>query len=341
MLGTEKNPKGPNLNKFRKVTKNISGSELSFFAPPPDDPFSSNDKWEAEPDELKLEDLEEFKVLSSSRLSGETQECQDIRSKRIYSNRWAFRGLPIIQGYCGHINCLIDINYIEDLPINESLFNKTILAQSAYRRFNFSTLQDLHSAKKDDLFDLTQEKWSSHLGPLNCQWVKQGNNDWLYFESQPLINTPLTINLFAPIDHKFFISFRFVVTRSASEVNCSYELEKRIEITSFLKFSTNIINTLNLNLSKKEAANKKKVETNLNKDSIICDRPILSITNQEIEHAKHVMYEWSKVEDKDTVIKKENSREIDDFIENRIKARPLSNSYPIGDPLYIHSKSSG
>ena len=338
IIGSEKNPKGPSFRRARTIEKELSGSRIRFLAPPHNDPLSSIQEWEAEAACQDIFDSSQYCPLSWVRKSGERYEFYDLQVLRIYSSRWGFNGLPILQGYCGHVNFLIDVNSVEDLPVNESLFENRVLAREAYRAFNLTELQDLHKGHSDDPTDFTPYRWPSYLGPLNCQWIEHRSTDWLYFESQPLINDAETIVWNAAVDDKHYLSCRFVIRRSARNAGNSYRIEQRIPRENFLKLMHQIMDSLSLDLSPEAAARRAQVQAQPGAS----DKPLLGITQKQVEEAKHVLYMWSDREYEDSSKGEDDDHrasreEVAAFVDERIKPRPLPNSYPPGQILGLSS----
>lgn len=336
IFGNEKNPKGPSFRKARAVEKRLSGSRIRFLAPPHHDPLSSIQDWETEPASQDIFDRSRYRPLSWVRKSGERHEFDNLRVLRVYSSRWGFTGLPILQGYCGHVNFLIDVNAVEDLPVNESLFENHVLAREAYRAFDLTELQDLHKGHSDDPTDYTPYRWPSYLGPLNCQWLEHGGSDWLYFENQPLVNDAEMVVWNAAIDDKHYLSCRFVIKRSARNAGNAYRIEQRVPRDNFLKLMQQIMDSLTLELAPEAATRRAQVQAQPGASN----KPLLGFTQEQLEEAKHVLYMWSDREYEDSSKGEDDDHrasreEVAAFVDERIKPRPLPNSYPPGELLEL------
>ncbi|MCX2778210.1 hypothetical protein [Microbulbifer thermotolerans] len=339
MFGTEKNPKPPSFSKARVIEKDFSGNKLKFLAPPHRDPFSKIKSWEKEPNYFDIFNPEIFHSLKVRRKTGKQKNFDFRKTLIAYSSIWEFRGIPILQGYCGDLILIIDINTVEDLPVNESLFDNRILAKEAYREFELVKLQDLHRGQSDDPLDLTAYHWPSYIGPINSQWLSLAGHDWLYFEDQPLLRNEQTINWIIAIDDKRYLSFRFSFTRSASNAGNPYRIEQRVPRDNFLALMHKIMDSLTLGLNPKAAARRAQVQAQPGAS----DKPILTCTPEQVEEAKHVLYMWSgrgyeepgKSRDDDH---RANPEDVAAFIEERIKPRPLPNSYPPGELLKLEQQ---
>ncbi|MCX2796041.1 hypothetical protein OQJ62_14030 [Microbulbifer thermotolerans] len=332
LIGTEKKPKGPKFSRSRPIEKNLSYTRLKFLAPPHKDPFSDLDSWETEPKSIDIDD----RSIYRSRKLPNGKNLNGFFSARAYSSRWAFCGIPLLQGYCGHMNLLVDVNLVDNLPINETLFDNNVLTREVYNEFLQTELNDLHEGYSDDPLDVTQYRWPSYLGPINCQWSHIGDSDWLYFEDQPLMRKNQTIFWNVAISDKQYLSFRFVITRSARNAGNPYRIEQRVPRDNFLALMHKIMDSLTLDLNPKAAARRAQVQAQPGAS----DKPILTCTPEQVEEAKHVLYMWSgrgyeepgKSRDDDH---RANPEDVAAFIEERIKPRPLPNSYPPGELLKL------
>ncbi|WP_346837848.1 hypothetical protein [Microbulbifer sp. SAOS-129_SWC] len=341
IFGSEKNPKGPAFKKARPIEKNLSGIKLCFRAPPSSDPLSSIEEWESEPASRDIYDLSVFRPLNWIRKSGERHEFKEIQMLRAYSSRWGFRGLPIIEGYCGYINFLIDVNFVDDLPVNETLFENQTLAREAYRSFELTELSDTHKGHSDDPMDLTPYSWPSYLGPINSQWQNLGNSDWFYFESQPLVNDSEMITWNTAITDKHYLSCRFIINRSARNAGNSYQIEQRVPRNNFIEFANQVMETISIELPLDMLKRRAQIQAQIKAN----EKVILTCTRMQVEEAKHVLYMWSdreyeapgKGEDDDH---RADPDDVAAFVDERIKPRPLPNSYPPGEVLNLESQAN-
>ncbi|WP_444917006.1 hypothetical protein [Microbulbifer sp. JMSA003] len=334
-------PRGPNFRSARRIEKTLSGSKLSFMAPPSADPFSSIQKWEMESDEFDIFDANNFRPISyrSSKNLDDEIEFPDITYLRLFSSCWGFKGMPFFGGYRGEIGLTVDVIKVEDLPINESLFDTRVLAKEVYRKYELEDLHDFHRGLKDDPFDLTQYRWPNYLGPINCQWVKQANKSWLYFESQPLRRKFDKLSWYTALTDKHFLSFRFDVTRSASNAGNSYQINQRVSWQNYVSYVQRIADSLDLSLT--SDLSKRLVQ--VQKQPGAKDKQTLSFTSKQVKDAKYVMRMWSdsgytapgKGEDEDH---RASIDEVSSFIDKRIQHRPLHNSYPLGDKIEVVSR---
>ncbi|WP_444893473.1 hypothetical protein ACJJIE_02775 [Microbulbifer sp. TRSA001] len=333
-------PRGPNFRRARRIDKTLSGSKLSFMVPPPADPFSSIQKWETEPDEFDIFEAKNFRPISycpGKDLDDEI-EFPPIRYLRVFSSCWGFKGMPIIGGYGGKIGLVVAITSIEDLPINESLFNTRVLAKEVYRRYELGDLHTFDPGLKNDPFDLTEYRWPSYLGPINCQWVEQANKNWLYFESQPLRNKIDKISWHTALTDKHFLSFRFNITRSASNAGNAYRINQCLSWENYISFAQRIMDSLEFDLTSDLSDRLVKIQGQSEGN----DKPILSFTSRQVNDAKYVMRMWSGsgyvAPGKDTDDNRASADEVSSFIGRRIQPRPLHNSFPLGDKIEVASR---
>ncbi|SHF92422.1 hypothetical protein SAMN04487965_2965 [Microbulbifer donghaiensis] len=235
---------------------------------------------------------------------------------------------------------MIEINALEDLPVNESLFDNRVLAREVYKQFELTKLLDLHRGRSDDPLDITPYRWPSYIGPINCQWLSLQGADWLYLEDQPLLKIEQTINWNIAIDDKRYLTFRFSFTRSARNAGNPYRIEHRVPKDNFLGLMHQIMNSLNLELSPEAAARRAQIQAQPGAS----DKPLLGCTPEQVKEAKHTLYMWSgrgyqeegKDRDDDH---RANPEDVAAFIDERIKPRPLPNSYPPGELLKLSPQS--
>ncbi|SHF92383.1 hypothetical protein SAMN04487965_2964 [Microbulbifer donghaiensis] len=235
---------------------------------------------------------------------------------------------------------LVNINRVKDLSINESLFDNRVLSREAYLQLLSSKLHDFHEGHSDDPLDLTPYRWPSYLGPINCQWLAHNGNDWLYFESQPLVSGGEIVSWQTAIDDRHYLSCRFVITRSARNAGNPYRIEHRVSKKNFLCLMHQIMNSLNLELSPEAAARRAQIQAQPGAS----DKPLLGCTPEQIKEAKHVLYMWSGRGYQEEGKNREddhraNPEDVVAFIDERIKPRPLPNSYPPGEVLKLSPKS--
>ncbi|WP_444917009.1 hypothetical protein [Microbulbifer sp. JMSA003] len=334
-------PRGTNFRSARRIEKTLSGSKLSFIVPPTADPFSSIQKWEAEPDEFDILEAENFRPISycSGKDLDEKIEFPAIRYLRLFSSCWGFKGVPIIGGYAGKVGLVVTVTSIEDLPVNDSLFDTRVLAKEVYRRYELGDLHNFELGLKSDPFDLTEYHWPSYLGPINCHWVEQANKSWLYFESQSLRNKLDKVSWHTALTDKHFLSFRFNITRSASNAGNAYRVSERVSWENYIGFVQRIVDSLDLRLTSDLSGRLVKILEHPEANS----KPILSFTSKQVNDAKYVMSMWSssgyiapgKGRDDDN---RASTDEVSSFINKRIQPRPLHNSYSLGDKIEIVSR---
>ncbi|MCK7596504.1 hypothetical protein M0G74_04365 [Microbulbifer sp. CAU 1566] len=332
IFGTQKNPKGPSFGKSRTINKNISGHSLKFSAPPSKDPFSNIESWEDEPDDIDLLDKNSYKPTEIS----DSDINKHLLWSRIYSNIWEFRGLPIIDGYCGSLTMLINLHEVDDLPVNESLLKDEILTKEAIRILQISNARDFNTGISYDPFDLTEHQWPSHIGPLNLQWVTLNNNEWLYFENQPLVENKNQYLWHIAIDEKHYLRCIFSIKRSAMNAGNPFRIENHVSKDNFLDFMYKIMETMEVNLSAESASRKPTAQSHQAGNK----RPHYKLTPDQIEEAKHVMYMWSakgftengKDENSDH---RASPEDVSAFIENYLQPRLLPGGHPPSNSLNL------
>ncbi|WHI46631.1 hypothetical protein ACJJIW_20070 [Microbulbifer sp. JMSA004] len=333
--------RGPNFRRARRVEKTLSGSKLSFMVPPPSDPLSSSQKWDVEPEEFDIYEAKSYRPISyrSSKNLDEKINFPAIKYLKIFSSCWGVKSRPVLGGYGGNIKLFATVVSIEDLPINESLFDTNVLAKEVYRKYELIDLHNFDPGLKKDPFDLTQYRWPSYFGPINCQWVKQDGKSWLYFESQPLRNKPDRISWHTALTDKHFLSFRFDITRSASNAGNAYRVNQCIPWEDQISFAQDVVDSLCLNLTSDLSDRLVKVQAEPEAN----DKPILSFTSRQESDAKHVMRMWSSSgyiapDQGGSGDNRASADEVSTFIDKRIQHRPLHNSYPLGDKIEVVSR---
>ncbi|WP_444921227.1 hypothetical protein ACJJID_01780 [Microbulbifer sp. CnH-101-G] len=334
-------PRPPSFRRARKVEKDLSGCILSFEVPPYSDPFSANKEWETEPDSIDIYDEDAYHLIKyhSAINFDELIEYSNIEVRSVFSSIWTVKSTPIISIYGGDIQLGIGIATINDLPINETLFNNKTLLHEVFRRFDLTRLQNFNKGIKSDFFDLTQYRWPSYLGPLNSQWVEQGGLDWLYFETQPLVSDSDSISWHTAISDKHILSCYFTITRSVSNAGNAFRINQRMPWDNYINFSQKIMDSLKLGLSPELNARRTEVQSQLGANS----KPIFGCSPQQVEDAKYVMRMWSdtgymeagKSRDADL---RATPEEVSEFIDKRIQPRPLHNSYPLEEKIEVVSR---
>ena len=329
IFGSERHPKGPKWSKATRIVKDLTTATLEFKAPLPSPPFADN-SWAEEGDHFSTLD---FNNVDPKDL----EEDEHKTSVIIYSNSWEYRGLPILEGYCGDIRFFITLSRLKSLPVNSSLHSPKALANAVLKEHEVSFLSKTHKARFDDPYDLTELKWPNYLSPINSQWLKKDNIQWLYCEGQPLVGDKNIVTYYAALSHDAYISFQFLITRSAMNAGNPYRMEQRIPLTNFLTLVHNIMDSVKINFS----SNSEKSEENQEREVNASDMPIIEASPEYIELAKHVLYMWSAREYTDTKNPKKkdhraSKEEISNFIDSKIKFRPLPNSLPRGKVIYRH-----
>ncbi|WP_444932109.1 hypothetical protein ACJJIF_10180 [Microbulbifer sp. SSSA002] len=331
-------PRPPSFRRSRKLEKEFSGCDLYFEAPPYSDPFSDIQDWETEPDSFDIFSPDGYRPIKYYDFHDTNKliEFPFIQALPLFSSRWAFKGVPIIQGYGGYVGLGVIINAIEDLPVNESMFHDKVFVREVYRKYNLTNLQDLNKGLKSDPFDLTQYRWSNYFGPLNCQWLELSGVDWLYFESQPLVSGMDRISLHTAITDKHILGCHFSLDRAGLNAGNAFRQNQRTPWDNYINFIQRIMDSIRLELSPELSIRRAEVQSQPEANS----KPIFGCTPQQVEEAKHVMQMWSGRGYKDSRRDKNESHratpeEVSAFIDKRIQPRPLHNSYPLGEKIEV------
>ncbi|WP_444921225.1 hypothetical protein ACJJID_01770 [Microbulbifer sp. CnH-101-G] len=334
-------PRPPSFRRARKVEKSLSGCTLSFEAPPYSDPYSSIQEWETGPDSIDIFEGNTFHPIKyrSAKDIDNFIEYSGIKVRRLFSSIWAFKSMPFFSNHGGDIQCAISVSAIEDLPINETLFSNKTFLQEIFRRYDLTKLQNFNEGIKSDLFDLTQYRWPSYLGPLNSQWVEQGGLDWLYFETQPLVSGSDSISWHTAISDKHILSCHFTITRAVSNAGNAFRINQRTPWDNYINFIQKIMDSLKLDLSPGLNTRRTEVQSQPGANS----KSIFGCSPQQIEDAKHVMQMWSGRGYTDSSRDKNESHratpeEVSEFIDKRILPRPLHNSYPLEEKIEVVSR---
>ncbi|WP_276669649.1 hypothetical protein [Thalassolituus oleivorans] len=327
IFGSERHPKGPKWSKATRIVKDLTTATLEFKAPLPSPPFADN-SWAEEGDHFSTLD---FNNVDPKDL----EEDEHKTSVIIYSNSWEYRGLPVLQGYCGDIGFFVTLSRLKNHPINSSLLTPETLANAVLKEHDVSFLSRTGEAIFDDPYDLTELKWPVYLGPINSQWLKKDNIQWLYCESQPLFHDQYIVTYYAALSHDAYVSFQFLITRSAMNAGNAYRIEQRIPLTNFLTLVHNIMDSVKIRFSD----NSHEEELNQKNAAHDVDMPVIEASSEYIELAKHVLYMWSARQYTDT--KNPNKKDhraakedVADFIDAKVTPRPLPNSLPRGEVLY-------
>jgi len=329
IFGSERHPKGPKWSKATHIVKDLNTATLEFKAPLPTPPFT---------DRTWAEEGDHFSTLDFNNVDPkDLEEDEHKTSVIIYSSSWEYRGLPILEGYCGDILFFVTLSRLKNPPINSSLHSPEALANAVLKEHDVSCLSRTHEARFDDPYDLTELQWPTYLSPINSQWLKKDNIQWLYCESQPLVKDKNIVTYYTPLSHDTYLSFQFLITRSAMNAGNAYRIEQRIPLTNFLTLVHNIMDSVKINFS----SNSEKSEENQEREVNASDMPIIEASPEYIELAKHVLYMWSARQYTDTKDpKKKDHRasedEISNFIDSKVKFRSLPNSLPRGKVIYRH-----
>ncbi len=226
----------------------------------------------------------------------------------------------------------------ESISINESLFIPTRFNEEILDHISSSFLGKIHEARKDDPYDLTEINWPNNLTPLNHQWVRLSAKNWSYFETQPLIDGSFKIVLSTPISYDSYISFTFVIVRSAINAGNAFRIEQRVPKTNFMALINNIIKSINIEY-KDEAFSEEQIQARDAFNSMEA-LPVIRPTESYIELSKTVMQAWSsrgyrgKSKSEDSHAHRAAPEEVSQFIDSLMETRLRDNTLKIGDIIY-------
>ncbi|WP_320818867.1 hypothetical protein [Thalassolituus sp.] len=333
-LRSRKNPKGPSMSQARHIKKDLGIARLAFMAPAPSPRFDQLTILEGQPDSVDALDTS----IYTRQLGTNNRYYPNYMQKfRAYNNEWKFNGFPIIEGACGDISLVIDVIRIDDCPVNESFFNKSNFAMACLADIKYSRA-DIHTEPpKNDIFNLTPQKWPDYLGPINSQWIKKSNTDWLYYEFQPLVSSSLKIIWATPLTDQHFILFSFSISRSCPNNNNAYREEEPVPRKNFLDYIHKFMDTVEIELQpefEQKLEQQKKLENEA--------KPVIEATPEHIALAKTVMHEWSDCQYKDPSKDKEEDhrapfKDVSDRIDWIVTPKPIPGSYPRGELIYNHA----
>ena len=331
LFGTEKYPKGPSFRTAKRVSKDLGLASLSFMAPNPKPAHGGS--WNKEPNHFNAASDAGFEP----ELTWNQCEIEALSRLRVYSSSWEFRGIPVIEGYCGFLNCIVDIRRVSDLPANESLFEKWVFARELLRNQELCTYAATSEGFTDAPLDSNPDRWPLTLGPVNSQWVDRKGTDWLYTEEQQLSDTASAVTWATPISHERYLSCLFLIERSSWHGPNAYRIEERVRPDTFLDLMHQIMDSVKLELCEEVKAERDRIQTAELSDKY----PIIEFTPEQLEVAKHVMHMRStrKLEDSDDKWNSASARrapreEVEAFLEERVKFKPLPGSYPRGEIIY-------
>ena len=331
LFGTEKLPKGPSFRSARLICKDLGCSSLEFKEPAPRPAFGG--RWEEEPGSVDLNSPARFELAET--WDKKVIEC--MRWQRLYSNNWRFNGFPIIQPRVGYLSCFVDVHAVDGLPINESLFDFGVLADQVLTNRELCIYARTEEGYTEAALDVNPDLWPDVLGPVNSQWLNKHGNDWLYIEEQQLTDTAYAINWISPITHQHYVCFRFVIRRHAIEGPNAYRIEERVRPDTFLDLMHQIMDSVKLELCEEMKAERDRIRTIEPSER----RPVIEFTPEQLKVAKHVLYmsSFRKPEDGDDRWSSGMERlapreEVEAFLDERVKFKPLPGSYPRGEIIY-------
>ena len=331
LFGTEKYPKGPSFRTAKHVSKDLGLASLSFMAPNPKPAHGGS--WNKEPNHFNAASDAGFE----RELTWNQCEIESLSRLRVYSSSWEFRGIPVIEGYCGFLNCIVDIRRVGDLPANESLFDNWVLARELLRNEELCTYAATSEGYTAAPLDSNPDRWPEVLGPINSQWVNRNGTDWLYTEEQQLSDTANAVTWATPISHDRYLSCLFLIERSSWHGPNAYRIEERVRPDTFLDLMHQIMDSVKLELCEEMKAERDRIRTIEPSER----RPVIEFTPEQLKVAKHVLYmsSFRKSEDGDDRWSSGMERlapreEVEAFLDERVKFKPLPGSYPRGGIIY-------
>ena len=261
-------------------------------------------------------------------------DIEALSQVKIYTGSWAFSGMPLVHGYCGSLNCQLNVKRIDDLPVNESLFDTEILAREAYKYLELTVVNNCDEPVLDDPFDLTRYSWPNFLAPINWQWLRRGENEWLYFEEQPLASGPMNVTWIMAISDRHYITCGFSIIKSALNSGNPYRIEQSVSSNNFLAFMHKIMDSFEIELSSTAKAERERVKLKIPQPF----RPIISCTVEQVAIAKQVLHHYSSHGYRNEVEDPVNGHRADPkdiaaFVDERVKPKPLPGNHLAGSIL--------
>ncbi|WP_303955621.1 hypothetical protein [Thalassolituus maritimus] len=231
----------------------------------------------------------------------------------------------------------MDIRRVGDLPANESLFDNWVLARELLRNEELCTYAATSEGYTAAPLDSNPDRWPEVLGPINSQWVNRNGTDWLYTEEQQLSDTANAVTWATPISHDRYLSCLFLIERSSWHGPNAYRIEERVRPDTFLDLMHQIMDSVKLELCEEMKVERDRIRTIEPSER----RPVIEFTPEQLKVAKHVLYmsSFRKPEDGDDrwssgMERLAPSEEVEAFLDERVKFKPLPGSYPRGGIIY-------
>lgn len=265
---TMKSLRGPKWKDLYNFTKYFELGNISFQAPKSNPPFPDRG-WEMEPDTIPRN----FDLVYSQ----EIQQRGGVSALIIHSSSWKYTTTGLLRSYQGHVNMFVELVKCNDLPVNESIYTKDVFERVINSEICNSFLGKKHPKPNVDSFQINSDEWPSYLCPLNCKTIKINSRNWLYYDSQPLVDGPTNVIISTPIGHDTYIEVSFTIVRSTPKSSNAYTTESIVDISEFSKLVKNII---------------KSIKVSVNNDHEY-DLPTLSPKPEDLKLAPEVLMAWS------------------------------------------------
>ncbi|TLM76958.1 hypothetical protein ACONUD_09450 [Microbulbifer harenosus] len=337
-FANEKSPKGPSWCKARRIEKDLSGTKISFVAPPFRPPIYGEGRMEHQADSFDLDNPEVWTTCEREGRDGTKRISHEVD---IWTSGWNFTGRPLLDGESvGDLRMQLELLETRDLPVNNSLFQRHELARLAQDYCANDELGTYHKGHAEDRnpFDLTRYQWPDFLSPINSQWLDRNGGEWLYFEAQPLCQHSDRFCWLHPIDHQRCLRVHFLATRNLRNSGNPYR-EQRSPLDNYRQLMEKIMDSMTVELSEAASIEKSNIH---NTDG---DYPLPHCTEQLVDEARHTLYMWSAkgYREKGKDPKGDHRAPKEDvaaFIDERIKPRPLPGCLAIG-PAFIENDDFG
>ena len=279
------------------------------------------------------ESIEKYTSIYTNKISSEEKLPEHIKYVTFYSNSWTFKGGQIFNRSCGRLNMIGLVYRIENLAVNESLFNKKDLLNTCLEIIKYDSCQIHNERSNDNTIVILPQKWPNELGPLNAQWLKINNINWLYYEYLSLIDSSTHIQLCTPLSDEHIIQINFPITLTLHNAGNAFQGFTQIPLDNFRKYILDIIYSLKLDIH-----NQLSSGSGLKSDDK-GEKPVIEATPDHILLAKTVMRAWSAKEYTNPKLKKDDDHrasyeDVSALIDKLVQPTPLPNSYPRGEVMH-------
>ncbi len=179
--------------------------------------------------------------------SQEIQQRGDASALIIHSSSWKYTTTGLLRSYRGHVNMFVELVKCNNLSVNESIYTKDVFERVINSEICNSFLGKKHPKSNVGSFRINPDEWPSYLCPLNCKTIRVNSRNWLYYDSQPLVDGPTNVIISTPIGHDTYIEASFTIVRSTPKsLNAS---ESIFDISEFSKLVKNITKSIKVSVN--------------------------------------------------------------------------------------------